>query len=161
MLNDEIYKRGFSQPYLRCLEKVEAKYFLEEVYRGIYGNHMRAKSLIRNIMRTGYFWPIMQQDATEFVRKCDSCQRYGNVQQVPREKMTAITSPWPFAQWGIDIMGPLPQGKRQVKFLLVAIDYFTKWVKVEAPATITEVKVQNLCGKIGVQVRDTTDDHLR
>jgi len=51
--------------------------------------------------------------------------------------MTTITSPWPFAQWGIDIMGPLPQGKKKVKFLLVAIDYFTKWVEAEALAMIT------------------------
>ena len=61
--------------------------------------------------------------------------------------MTTISSPWPFAQWGIDIMGPLPQGKRQMKFLLVAIDYFTKWVKVEALATITETKVHNFVWK--------------
>ena len=57
--------------------------------------------------------------------------------------MMTISSPWPFAQWGIVIMGPLPQGKRQTKFLLVAIDYFTKWVEAEALATITETKVQN------------------
>ena len=48
--------------------------------------------------------------------------------------MKTISSPWPFAQWGIDIMGPLPQGKRHVRFLLVTIDYFTKWVEVEALA---------------------------
>ena len=57
--------------------------------------------------------------------------------------MTAITSLCPFAQWGIDIMGSLPQGKRKVKFLLVAIDYFTKWVEAEALVTITKAKVQS------------------
>ena len=87
---------------------------------------MGAKSLVRKIIKTGYFWPTMQQDATKFVKKCDSCQRYRNVQRVLGEKMTTISSPWSFAQWGIDIMGPLPQGKRQMKFLFVAIDYFTK-----------------------------------
>ena len=61
--------------------------------------------------------------------------------------MTTISSAWPFAQWGIDIMGPLPQGKRQMKFLLIAIDYFTKWVEAEALATITETKVQNFVWK--------------
>ena len=61
--------------------------------------------------------------------------------------MTAITSPWPFAQWGIDIMGSLPQGKRKVKFLLVAIDYFTKWAEVEALATITKAKVRSFVWK--------------
>ena len=98
MLNDELYKRDFSQPYLRCVEEEEFKCILEEVHEGIWGDHMGAKSLVRKIMRTGYFWPTMQQDAANFVRKCDSCQRYGNVQRVLGERMTAITSPWPFTQ---------------------------------------------------------------
>ena len=82
VLNDELYKRGYSQPYLRCIEEEEAKYVLEEVHGGVCRDHMRAKSLVRKIMRTGYFWPTMQQDAVEFVKKCDSCQRYENVQRV-------------------------------------------------------------------------------
>ena len=54
---------------------------------------MGVKSLVRKIMRTGYFWPTMQQDAAEFEKKCDSCQRYENVQRVLGEKMTTISSP--------------------------------------------------------------------
>ena len=50
-----------------------------------------------------------------------------------------MTAPWPFAQWGLDIMGPFPTAVRQLKFLVVGIDYFTKWVEAEALATITEV----------------------
>ena len=61
--------------------------------------------------------------------------------------MTIITSPWPFAQWEIDIVGPLSQGKKQVKFLLVIIDYFTKWIEVKALATITKAKVQGFVWK--------------
>ena len=89
----------------------------------------------------------MQADAIELVKRCDKCQRFGNVQRLPAEKLTAITSLWPFSQWGIDIVGPLPQGKGQVKFLLVAIDYFTKWVEAEALSTITEVRVQSFVWK--------------
>ena len=61
--------------------------------------------------------------------------------------MTTTSSPWPFAQWGIDIMGPLLQGKKQVKFLLVAVDYFTKWVEAKTLATITEAKVRSFVWK--------------
>ena len=89
----------------------------------------------------------MQGDALELVKKCEKCQRFGNVQRLPAERMTTITSPWPFAQWGIDIVDPLPLGKGQVKFLLVAIDYFTKWVEAAALATITEVRNQNFVWK--------------
>ena len=126
LLNNKLYKRGFSQPYLRCVEEEEAKYVLEEVHGGVCGDYMGVKSLVQKIMRARYFWPIMQQDAANFLKKCDRCQRYGNFQRLLGEKMTTISSPWPFAQWGIDIMGPLPQGKRQMRFLLIAIDYFTK-----------------------------------
>ena len=104
VLNDELYKRGFSQPYLRCIEEKEAKYVLKKVHWGVCSDHMGAKPLVQKII----FWPTMQQDAANFIKRCDSCQRYRNVQRVLGEKMTTISSPWPFTQWGIDIMGPLP-----------------------------------------------------
>ena len=84
----------------------------------------------------------MQVVAREFVKKCEKCQRFSNVQRLLDERLTTIASLWPFSQWGIDIVGLLPQGKGQVKFILVAIDYFTKWVKVEALATIIEARIQ-------------------
>ena len=54
-----------------------------------------------------------------------------------------MTAPWPFAQWGLDIMGPFTTAVRQLKFLVVGIDYFTKWVEAEALATITEKNIRN------------------
>jgi len=59
MLNEKLYKKGFSQPYLRCVEVEEAKYILEEVHKGICRDHMGARSLVGKIMRAGYFWPTM------------------------------------------------------------------------------------------------------
>ena len=70
-----------------------------------------------------------------------------NVQARPGEPMTPITAPWPFVQWGIDIMGPLPIGKKQYKFLIVEIDYFPKWVEAEPTAMITEAKVTSFLWK--------------
>ena len=55
MLNDDLYKKGFAQPYVRCIEEEEAKYVLEEVHGGICSDHMGVKSLVRKIMRAGYF----------------------------------------------------------------------------------------------------------
>ena len=89
----------------------------------------------------------MQVDAVELVKKCNKCQRFRNVQRLPAERLTMITSPWPFAQWGIDIISPLPQGKGHVKFLLIAIDYFIKWVEAEALATITKARIRSFVWK--------------
>ena len=63
------------------------------------------------------------------------------------EHLTNITSPWPFSTWGINIIGPLPPSKKQLKFLIVAIDYFTTWVEAEPLAIITEAKIQNFVWK--------------
>ena len=147
ILNDILYKRGFSMPYLKCVDTNEAKYILQEIHEGVYGDHAGPRSLVSKVIRTGYFWPTMQADAVELVKRCDKGQRFGNVQRLPVEKLTAMTSPWPFSQWGIDIVSPLPQGKGQIKFLLVAIDYFTKWVEAEALATITEARIQSFIWK--------------
>ena len=143
ILNDTMYKRGFSMPYLKCVDEDKAKYILEEIHEGVCGDHAGPRSLVSKVIQTSYFWPIMQADAVELVKRCGKCQQFGNVQRLPAKKLTTITSPWPFSQWGIDIVGPLSIGKGQVKFLLVAINYFTKWVKAEALATITEAKIQS------------------
>ena len=61
--------------------------------------------------------------------------------------MTPISSPRPFAQWRIDIMGPFPLGKKQLKFLIVAVDYFIKWVETELVTMITEAKITSFVWK--------------
>ena len=53
-----------------------------------------------------------------------------------------MIAPWSFAQWGLDFMGLFPIAVRQLKFLIVGIDYFTKWVEAEALATIMEKNVK-------------------
>uniref|UniRef100_A0A2N9FZB4 Uncharacterized protein n=1 Tax=Fagus sylvatica TaxID=28930 RepID=A0A2N9FZB4_FAGSY len=142
-----LYKRGFSLPYLRCLDKAEADYVMREVHEGIYGNHSGARSLVHKLVRAGYYWPTMQKDVVSYVRACDKCQRFGNLIHSPPETLTPMTAPWPFAQWGLDIMGPLPVGRRQLKFLVVGIDYFTKWVEAEPLATITEKNIRGFVWK--------------
>ena len=137
-----MYKRGFSRPYLRCLNPKEADYVKREVCEGICSNHSGSRSLVHKLIRAGYYWPTMQKDAQTYVKACDKCQKFNNVIRQPMEEFTTMTAPWPFAQWGLDIMGWFPMAMRQLKFLIVSIDYFTKWVEAEALATITEKNVR-------------------
>ncbi|RVW90565.1 hypothetical protein CK203_030965 [Vitis vinifera] len=66
---------------------------------------------------------------------------------MPSETLKPVSSPWPFAQWDMDIMGPLPVAPAQKKFLLVAIDYFSKWVEAEAYANIKDKDVTKFVWK--------------
>ncbi|XP_030930749.1 uncharacterized protein LOC115956546 [Quercus lobata] len=143
LIKDVLYKRGFSRPYLRCLGAEEADYIMREVHEGICGNHSGLRSLVHNLVRTGYYWPTMQKDAEAYVKSCDKCQKFSNIIRQPAEELTLMTASWPFAQWGLDIMGPFPTAVRQLKFLVVGIDYFTKWVEAESLATITEKNIQS------------------
>ena len=85
----------------------------------------------------------MLKNATKLVKKCNTCQEHAHISHLPFEPLTSITSPWPFQQWELDILGPLPIGKRQCKFIVVGVDYLTKWVEAEPLATITKQKVRN------------------
>ena len=143
LMDEVLYKRGCSQPYLRCLTLDEANYVLREVHKGACGNHLRARSLIHKVVRAGYYWPTVQVDAKAYVKACDKCQRFSNVPRQPLEYLTSMIVSWPFAQSGLDILGPFPLGTRQMKFLVIGIDYFTKWVEAEPLASITQQNVKN------------------
>ena len=132
-----LYKRGFSTPILKCVGKEDANYILREVHEGVCGNHIRARTLVGKTLRQGYYWPIMLKDATELVRKCKACQEHAKISHIPSEPLTSIISHWPFQQWGLDILEPLPIRRGQCKFIIVAMDYFTKWAEAEPLATIT------------------------
>ena len=143
LIKDVLYKRGFSRLYLRCLCQEEADYVMREVHEGICGNHSGARSLVHKLIQAGYYWPTMMKDAQAYVQSCNKCQRFSNFIRQPSEELTPMMAPWPFAQWGLNIIGPFPTAIRQLKFLVVGIDYFTKWVEVEALATITEKSIRS------------------
>ena len=137
LIDEVLYKRGFSQPYLRCLAPNESNYVLREVHEGACKNHSGARALVHKVIHAGYYWPTIQKNAKAYVKVFDQCQRFSNIPRQPLEYLTPMMAPWPFIQWGLDILGPFPIGTRQMKFLVVEIDYFTKWVEVEPLAKIT------------------------
>ncbi|XP_057975986.1 uncharacterized protein LOC131163413 [Malania oleifera] len=141
LIGRELYRRSLTLSYLRCLNNEEGKYVLREIHEGVRGNHLTNRALAHKAMRQGFYWPIMKKDALELVKRCGRCQRCAAVPHVPYNLLSPLTSPCPFAQWGMDILGPLPLTASQRKFLVVAIDYFTKWVEVEPLATITEQNI--------------------
>ncbi|KAK3037368.1 hypothetical protein RJ639_030466 [Escallonia herrerae] len=138
-----LYKRSFTLPYLRCLTPTEADYALREVHEGICGQHLGGRALAHKVLWQVYYWPTMQHDALEYTKKCDACQRFAFILKQAPNPLTMMKSPIPFTMWGMDILGPFPLASAQRKFVIVAIDYFTKGVEVEALATITEKKYED------------------
>ena len=89
----------------------------------------------------------MQKEAQEYVRECDQCKRFAlNIHQ-PRGVLNPFSSPQPFAQWGLDIVGPFPKALGNKKYLLVSTDYFTKRVEAKPLANIKDVDVKRFIWK--------------
>ena len=79
VMDEVLYKSGFSQPYLRCLTPDESHYVLRDVYKRAYGNHSGARFLFHKIVHIGYYWLSMQANAKAYVKACEKCQRYNNI----------------------------------------------------------------------------------
>ena len=96
LLQEILYKRGYSAPLIKCIGKEDANYVLREVHEGICGNHIGARDLAGKTLRQGYYWPMMLKDAMELVKKCKICQEHAKISHLPSEPLTPIISPWPF-----------------------------------------------------------------
>jgi len=147
MIGDDLYKREYGQPLLKCVTVEQAQYIIKELHEGICGYHSGARTMATRVLRAGYFWPTIEADCQDHVRKCKPCQKHGNLIHQKQEQLHHILSPWPFAKWGMDILGPFSPGKGQVKFLIVAVDYFTKWIKAKPLTTIMAQQVQQFVWK--------------
>ncbi|XP_072094212.1 uncharacterized protein [Arachis hypogaea] len=134
-------RRGFSRPLLKCLDRKKADIALAEAHEGICGIHSGARSLAQKILRAGFYWPTIWKDSKEKVRTCDKCQKHAPSINIPAEQLHQSVISWPFNQWGIDILGPFPTAPKQLKYLVVAIDYFSKWIEAESLARITSFQM--------------------
>uniref|UniRef100_A0A2N9FLW9 Uncharacterized protein n=1 Tax=Fagus sylvatica TaxID=28930 RepID=A0A2N9FLW9_FAGSY len=117
-----LYRRSYTGPYLRCVHPDTVQNLLWEIHEGVCGGHTGGRSLAHRAIGQGYWWPYMQKDAAQY----------------PAASLNPIASPWPFSQWGLDIVGPLPRAPGNRQWLIVATDYFTKWVEAEPLVHITD-----------------------
>ncbi|GAU45958.1 hypothetical protein TSUD_301670 [Trifolium subterraneum] len=153
----------FSIPLLKCVEEARVEFILQEIQEGINGQHIGGRSLAQKALRAGYYWPTMQNDAKGHVLRCDKCQRHGDMHLAPANELKTLISPWPFAWWGMDILGPFLTAARQVKYLIVTVDYFTKWIEAEPLAKIGASHIlrffkRNVLARFGIPQVVVTDN---
>ena len=127
---------------LLCLDCASIDRVIREVHAGVYGPHMGGHMLMRKMMKTRYFWLTNETDCCQFVQRCPECQMHGDLIHMPPSELHALTSPRPFSVWGIDITGKIsPKSSNGHEYILVAIDYFTKWVEAASYVKLTAARV--------------------
>ncbi|RDY08985.1 rnhA, partial [Mucuna pruriens] len=96
VLGQQLYRRGFSFPLLRCLEEEDSSYVLKEVHEGACGTHIGGRALASKIARARYYWPTLKKDCMDYVKKCDKCQRFVEGHKAPLENLhhTTLQNGW-------------------------------------------------------------------
>jgi len=132
---------------ITCVSEDQCIRIMALLHEGICSSHIRGRALSLKVIRVGYYWPTMKEDCGKYAQRCEQCHKHADWNHTVAEDLRSIYSSWPFHRWGIDILGSFPLAIRQMKYLIVPIEYFTKWVEVEPVAQITAHKVQHFMWK--------------
>ncbi|GJX37480.1 reverse transcriptase domain-containing protein [Tanacetum coccineum] len=115
----------------RCVAGNEIFEILAHCHSGPTRGHHSASIIRRKVYESGFYWPSIFKDAKDYVMKFDACQRSGNISSRSEMPQNNIQVCDVFDIWGLDFMGPFPNSKGN-KYILVAVDYVSKWVKAQA-----------------------------
>ena len=122
------------------------------------------KTTARKILKVGYYWPVLFADVCTFVRASDQCQRFIGKEQIKSFPLRPVTVNGPFQQWGLDFIGEInPSSSEQHKWILVATDYFTKWIEAIPTRNATHQVImrflyENIFNRFDCPVRLVTDN---
>jgi hypothetical protein len=130
LLDGELYRQTITGVLLKCLDEEQARIAMGEVHESMCGTHQSAHKMKWVLRRAGFYWPTMVKDCFNYFKGCEACQWFGDVQSVSASMLHPIIKSWPFTGTGLDFVGKIhPSSSKGHHFVLVAIDYFTKWTE--------------------------------
>ena len=129
-MEGELYRKWLDGLLLRCLSFPDNMEVMKQVHEGVCEAHQVRIKMQWLIRRHGYFWPTILRDCINYSKGCQQCQKYGSIQRILAVELHSIVKSWPFRGWVMDLIRKIyPASSKGHNFILVAIDYFTKWVK--------------------------------
>ncbi|XP_062013819.1 uncharacterized protein LOC133730203 [Rosa rugosa] len=160
---EAVYRKSSDDLLLLCIGGQETLEVMRDVHEGICGAHQAGIKMRWLIRRHRFYWPTILKDCIEFAKSCKKCQIHAPVQRVPADVLHPIVKPWPFRGWAMDIIGSIrPPSSKQHVWILVATDYFTKWVEAKPYVTISSQTVikfveENIIHRFGIPETITAD----
>ncbi|CAM8951771.1 unnamed protein product [Rhodiola kirilowii] len=137
-----LYKLCSDGIYRTCVPKEDFNEIIACCHSSSYGGHGSASKTTSKILQSGFYWPSMFKDTYEFVKACNECQRMGNIARREEMPQKGIMEVEIFDVWGVDFMGPLPLSQGN-SFILVAVDYVSKWVEaIASPSCDAKVVIK-------------------
>jgi transposase InsO family protein len=162
VVEGDLYRCGTNNILMRCITREEGCELLTEIHGGECGSHSSSCTLVGKAFRHSFYWPTALQDAAEMVKSCKACQFHAKQIHTPVQALQMIPPSWPFAVWGVDILGPFPRAVGGYRFLFIAIDKFTKWPEATPVVNITQgaavAFLRSIVCRFGVPRRIITDN---
>ncbi|KAJ9567317.1 hypothetical protein OSB04_003283 [Centaurea solstitialis] len=150
-----LFRVGPDRIHRRCVSGPATWDILTNCHKGPTGGHFGANLTARKVLESGFYWPTIFKDAHTLIKSCDACQRAGNITKKDEMPQQSISVSEVFDVWGIDFMGPFPDSRGN-KYILVAVDYVSKWAEAKASPT-NDAKV--VVDSYGVHHRFSTAYH--
>jgi hypothetical protein len=166
MLDNTLYRRTMDGVLLKCLSSDQSNIAMGEVHEGICGTHQSAHKMKWLLRCAGFFWSTMINGCFRYYKGCESCQKFGDVQLDLATMLHPIIKPWMFCSWALDFIGQIhPATSKGHRFVLVALDYFTKWMKAVPLKNMTHREVihfisEHIIHRFGIPQTLTADHGL-
>jgi hypothetical protein len=129
IIDDTLYQRGVDCILRQCLTHEEVVIVLNDCHTGACGSHFSGLETTQKILRACYFWLTLIKDCIESVKKCHPCQIFSQKMRAHPTPMFSVITFGPFTKWGIDYTTCNPPSARGHRYIIIFVDYFTKWVK--------------------------------
>jgi hypothetical protein len=130
IIEGELFKQGVCSPLLKCLSRAEGQELMKEIHAGICGAHIGSRPLLGKVFRQGFNWPVASNTA-DLVQKCENCEKCARDQKQPSSLTQLIQPTWPLQRWVLDLLGPLPPVQGNFRYVVVAVEYFSKWIEAK------------------------------
>jgi hypothetical protein len=98
IVDNDLYKTSISGPLLWCVNKVKGQDILSEIHVGTYGGHIGVRALVTKVIRQGFYWPVVIDDAVKLISTCEACQKFSCKMKAPAQLVQLITPSWPLQQ---------------------------------------------------------------
>jgi hypothetical protein len=162
MIGSDLYRKAASTGILmKCILRSEGLQLLTEIHSGECGCHAASTNLVGKAYRSGFYWPTAVTNAKDLVKRCKGCQFFAKQQHLLAQVLRIIPPSWPFAMWGLDVVGPFRTAPGGYKHILVAVVKFTKWIEVRPVVKVTSEEavkfIRDIKHRFGVPNRIITD----
>nr|CAE02097.1 OSJNBa0020I02.4 [Oryza sativa Japonica Group] len=162
LVEGTLYRRAANGVLLKCIPREQGVELLADVHEGECRAHSASRTLVGKAFRQGFYWPTALNDAVDLVRRCRACQFHARQTNQPAQALQTIPLSWPFAVWGLDILGPFRRAPGRFEYLYVAVDKFTKWpeaypvIKIDKHSALKFIR--GITARFGVPNRIITDN---